>query len=172
MNRCTKLTLTLTLVLLCAMLAGCAGAGSQATTAPAAVTEAPAETAPAETAPAEAAPAKTYEDNFAVDADAAKAFAQRIQEAVAAKDLTALADLTAFPVYVGLPDVDVVSTREDFLALGADAVFTQSLLDAVKNADLDNFQPSMAGFSLSSGSTTGINFGVANGVLGITGINY
>ena len=50
------------------------------------------------------------------------AFADRIKEAVAAKDLEALADLTSFPVYVGLPDTDgAVNTREDFLALGAAA---------------------------------------------------
>ena len=59
-----------------------------------------------------------YEDNFAVDEDAVVAFGEKIQEAVAAKDMEALADLTAFPVYVGLPDTDgVVETREDFLAL-------------------------------------------------------
>ena len=38
-----------------------------------------------------------YEDNFAVDEDAVVAFGEKIQEAVAAKDMEALADLTAFP---------------------------------------------------------------------------
>ena len=36
--------------------------------------------------------AETYEDNFAVDSEAVTAFADRIKEAVAAKDLEALAD--------------------------------------------------------------------------------
>ena len=39
-------------------------------------------------------------------------------------------------------------------------------------ADIDNLQPSRAGFSLSDGGTANINFGVVNGVLAITGINY
>lgn len=115
---------------------------------------------------------QVYEDNFAVDSKATKEFAEKIKDATAQKDLEALADLTAFPVYVGLPDVDVVETREDFLKLGADAVFTQVLQEAVENADVDNLQPSMAGFSISDGGTANINFGVSDGVLAINGINY
>ena len=113
-----------------------------------------------------------YEDNFAVDSKVAKEFAGKVKDAAAQKDLEALADLTAFPVYVGLPGVDVVETREDFLKLGADAVFTQVLQESVENADVDNLQPSMAGFSLSDGGTANINFGVVDGVLAINGINY
>lgn len=116
--------------------------------------------------------AEEYEDNFAVDSGAAKVFAEKIKDAAARKDLEALAELTAFPVYVGLPGVDVVETKEDFLKLGADAVFTDDLLESVEKADIDNFQPSMAGFPISDGRTAGINFGVADGTLGINGINY
>lgn len=113
-----------------------------------------------------------YEDNFAVDSEAAKEFAGKIKDAAAQKDLEALAELTAFPVYVGLPDVNVVETKEDFLKLGAETVFTDELLKSVEAADIDNFQPSMAGFSISGGGTANINFGVVDGVLAITGINY
>ena len=69
--------------------------------------------------------AQTYADNFAVDTTAAEEFAQKVKDAAAAKDLEGLAELTAFPVYVGLPGVGGVETREDFLKLGAEAVFTQ-----------------------------------------------
>lgn len=113
-----------------------------------------------------------YEDNFAVDSKAAKEFAEKVKEAAAQKDLEALAELTAFPVYVGLPDAGVVETREDFLNLGAEAVFTDELLESVKNADIDNFQPCMAGFPISDGRIASINFGVVDGVLAINGINY
>ncbi len=113
-----------------------------------------------------------YEDNFAVDSMAAKEFAEEVKTAAANKDLEALADLTAFPVYVGLPGVDVVETREDFLKLGAETVFTEELLESVEKADIENFQPSMAGFSISDGGTCNINFGVVDGVLAINGINY
>lgn len=113
-----------------------------------------------------------YEDNFAVDSEAAREFAGKVQDAAAKKDLDALAELTAFPVYVGLPGVDVVETKEDFLKLGAEAVFTDDLLESVEKADLDHFEPCMAGFSVSDGRITSINFGVADGVLAINGINY
>lgn len=83
-------------------------------------------------AQAENGSAGGYEDNFAVDSAAAAEFAAQIKEAVAAKDLDALAELTAFPVYVGLPDVGAVETKEDFLALGADAVFTDELVASVQ----------------------------------------
>ena len=115
---------------------------------------------------------EVYEDNFAVDSKAAKEFAKKVKEAAAQKDLEALAELTAFPVYVGLPDAGVVETREDFLNLGAEAVFTDELLESVEKADIENFQPSMAGFSISDGGTANINFGVADGKLAINGINY
>ena len=113
-----------------------------------------------------------YEDNFAVDSKAAKEFAEKVKDVTAKKDLEGLAALTAFPVYVGLPGVDVVETKEDFLKLGAEAVFTQELLESVEKADIDNFQSSMAGFSISDGGTSNINFGVVDKVLAINGINY
>ena len=115
-----------------------------------------------------------YEDNFAVDEDAVVAFGEKIQEAVASKDMEALADLTAFPVYVGLPDTDgVVETREDFLALGAERVLTDELTASVAEAKLDGQQPSMAGFVVADESgRPNIIFGVVEGRLAITGINY
>ena len=115
-----------------------------------------------------------YEDNFAVDEDAVVDFGEKIQEAVAAKDMEALADLTAFPVYVGLPDTDgVVETREDFLALGAEQVLTDELTASVAEAKLEGQQPSMAGFVVADESgRPSIIFGVVEGRLAITGINY
>lgn len=113
-----------------------------------------------------------YEDNFAVDSKAAKEFAEKVKEAAANKDLEALAALTSFPVYVGLPNVNVVESKEDFLKLDAETVFTEELLKSIENADIENLQPSMAGFSVSDGGTANINFGVADGKLAINGINY
>lgn len=115
---------------------------------------------------------QTYADNFAVDTAAAEKFAQKVKDAAAAKDLEGLAELTAFPVYVGLPGVGGVETREDFLKLGAEAVFTQELMEAVAASDIDNLQPSRAGFAISNGTTANIIFGVRDGILAISGINY
>lgn len=115
---------------------------------------------------------KRYEDNFAVDSKAAKEFAEKVQAVTAKKDLEGLAALTSFPVYVGLPGVGAVETKEDFLKLSPDAVFTEELMKSVETADIDNFQPSKAGFPISNGGTANILFGVVDGVLAIRGINY
>lgn len=112
-----------------------------------------------------------YEDNFAVDTRAAAAFADKVKAAVAAKDMDALADLTAFPVYVGIAE-DGVETRDDFMALGAEKVFTPELTESIEGADTSNLQPSMAGFSISKDGCPNIIFGVVNGKLAISGINY
>lgn len=112
-----------------------------------------------------------YEDNFAVEADAAVAFADKIKVAVAAKDIETLADLTAFPVYVGIAEGGV-ETREAFIALGAEKVFTPGLMESVGGADTSNLSPSMAGFSISKDGKSNIIFGVVEGRLAISGINY
>lgn len=135
--------------------------------------ETTAEAAAEETAAAEAEQAAGgYEDNFAVDSAAAADFSGKIQAAVADKDLEGLADLIAFPVYVGLPDVGGVESRDEFIALGADQIFTSELMASVAAADTGALSPSMAGFVLSDGGKANIIFGVTDGALTITGINY
>lgn len=112
-----------------------------------------------------------YEDNFAVESSAAKAFAEKIKAAVASKDIEALADLTAFPIYVGVAEGGV-ETREEFIALGAEKVFTPELIASIEGADISNLLPSMAGFSISKDGKPNIIFGVVEGNLAIRGINY
>lgn len=114
-----------------------------------------------------------YEDNFAVDSETAAAFGKQIQEAVAAQNLEALADLTAYPVYVGFQDGSVSATsREEFVALGTERIFTPELMESVGNADVNSLSPSMAGFALSTNDGPNIIFSVVNGALAIQGINY
>lgn len=155
-----------------ALLMGCGAAQQQniAQNVPQATQQATIEDAASATE--NAVLAAEYEDNFAVDSKAAKEFAEKVKDVTAKKDLEGLANLTAFPVYVGLPEAGIVETREDFLNLGADTVFTEELMKSVENADIDHFEPSMAGFSISDGGTSNINFGVVNGTLAINGINY
>lgn len=121
----------------------------------------------------EAAAGSSWEDNFAVDTAAAAEFGGKIKEAVAAQDIEKLADLTAFPVYVGVVgDGTVVETREDFIALGADALFTEEMTASIAGADENSLNPSKAGFTLYSGDgAPSITFGVQDGKLGISGIN-
>lgn len=114
-----------------------------------------------------------YVDNFAVDSEAAAAFAEKIKEAVAAQDLEALADLTSFPTYVGFPEEGLfVKTREEFIEIGAERIFTQEMLDSIEGADTSNFTPSMAGFAVSKDGKQNIIFGVVEGKLAVTGLNY
>ncbi|HJA91756.1 MAG TPA: hypothetical protein H9717_01320 [Candidatus Eisenbergiella merdipullorum] len=121
----------------------------------------------------ETQPSGGYEDNFAVDSEAAEAFGKKIQDAVAVQDIEALADLTAYPVYVGFTDESVsAASREEFVALGAERIFTPELVESVENADLSSLSPSMAGFVLSADSKPNIIFGVVDGALAIQGINY
>lgn len=116
---------------------------------------------------------QNYEDNFAVDSEAVVAFAEKVQAAVAEKNLEALADLTGYPVYVGFTDGGVgVNTRDEFIELGADKIFTQELLDSVAGADIENLSPSMAGFTVTKDGAPNVIFGVRDGKLTINGINY
>ncbi|MGN0167502.1 MAG: hypothetical protein ACI4AB_05645 [Acetatifactor sp.] len=112
-------------------------------------------------------------DNFSVSNKMAAEFGEEVKEVIAAKDLEAMADLTSFPLYMGFPDGGVsVETREDFIALGEDRVFTQEFVDGMASADTGNLSASKAGFSLTDSGRPNVIFGVSNGKLRIVGVNY
>lgn len=138
-------------------------------TVPQTVTEEAAEEATDEKTPEAAA-----DDNFAVEPSEAEVFARQIKEAVAGKDLETLADLAAYPLYVGFPDGGKsVESKEDFVALGVETVFTEELIDSVSQAEEDGLSPSRAGFILTrQAGDANIVFGLRNGELAISGINY
>lgn len=115
----------------------------------------------------------TFTDNFAVPTGAAEAFAKEIQAAVETQDLDALSKLAAYPLYVGFVGEGVsVENAEDFVALGAEQVFTEELVESITGADLSKLSPSRAGFSLTKDGAPNIIFGVRDGSLAIVGINY
>ena len=115
-----------------------------------------------------------YEDNFAVETDTAAAYTKLIKEAVAEKDIEKLADLTSFPVYVGLSKENpVIYTREEFIAIDANLLFSEEMITSIAGADETTLKPSRAGFTLHGpNGMPSITFGVQNGKLGISGINY
>lgn len=114
-----------------------------------------------------------YEDNFAVDSEAAAAFGKKVKEAVAEQDIGALADLASYPLYIGFEDGSVtVKSAEELIALGAEKIFTEEMKESIGNADETALSPSMAGFILQTGEGPVIIFGVVNGELAIQGINY
>lgn len=115
-------------------------------------------------------------DNFSVDPELVSAFAGKIQKAVSGKDMAALAELTAFPTYVGFPEEGlIVNTREEFEALDTDKLFTEELLTSIANTDITALEPSMAGFTMCGQAdyqAPSVTFGLVNGELAISGINY
>lgn len=113
-------------------------------------------------------------DNFDVDGAEAESFARSVKEAVAAKDLEKLADLAAFPLYVGFADGGVsVNSREAFLDLGEEKIFTEELMAAVAETDETSLSPSRAGFVMTKeGGSANLLFGVRDGKLAVSGINY
>ena len=114
-----------------------------------------------------------YEDNFAVDSEAAAAFGKKVKEAEAEQDIDTLADLASYPLYVGFEGGSVtVKSADELIGLGAEKVFTPEMQESVGNADETALSPSMAGFALYTGDGPNILFGVVNGKLAIQGINY
>lgn len=115
-------------------------------------------------------------DNFSVDSELVSAFAEKIQKAVSEKDTAALAELTAFPTYVGFPEEGIiVNTREEFEALDTDKLFPEELLTSIADTDITALEPSMAGFTMCGQEdyqAPSITFGLVNGELAISGINY
>ncbi len=122
-----------------------------------------------EIAAGEQKPASGYEDNFSVPAEDAAAFAKQVKEAVAGRDLEKLANLSAFPMYIGLEVGKTVESKEQFAALGADAVFTEGVMKSVAAADENSLSASKAGFVLSDGGSANVIFGVRDGKLAVEG---
>ncbi len=116
------------------------------------------------------------DDNFTVDEQEVIDFAQRVKEAVLEENIEKLAELTAFPTYVGFKEEGItVETMEDFLALDQEKLFAVEMLDSIKEADATDLEPSMAGFTLQKDTeemVPSITFGMLEGKLSIKGINY
>lgn len=114
-----------------------------------------------------------YEDNFSVDSSAVADFANEIKNVVAAQDLSALADLASYPLYIGFSEGGIsVNTKEELLELGAERIFTPELEEAVQATEESSLSPSMAGFSMTKDGRPNVVFGVTGGRLAIQGINY
>lgn len=114
------------------------------------------------------------DDNFSADPASVEAFGRSVKEAVAEKNLETLADLAAYPLYIGFADGGVsVESREEMIALGEEKIFTQEWMDSIAQADETALSPSMAGF-VPSGEGGGGNlvFGLRDGKLAVSGINY
>lgn len=175
------------------MMTGCGSKQSTSETTPVSAVQTETQTASAEMTPAETTVGEnvteettavlkesgetieiTSDDNFSVSTEDAADFADMIKEAVTNKDLEALADLTAYPIYMKSTDGgQSLENKEALVALGTDNVFTEALVDSVNQADGKNLLPSKAGFILTKeNGAPNIVFGLRDGKLSVLGINY
>ena len=100
-----------------------------------------------------------------------KPFAEKVQKAVADKDMEALAGLCAYPVYVSLGEGqgEEIADEAAFLKMDADKIFTESLLKEIADTDVDTLEQFGAGVIMSGENS--IIFNNVDGQAAITGIN-
>lgn len=186
-----KLNFTILLTLITLTLAAC-GSPSPSSSSNAAPTGTPPvkEQIPESNSPApdaEASDAGPADTAFAVTpspdgefsnpslTDSQREFCEKIIAAVKSKDLQALSDLCNYPLYVDLGDGgQVIETKEAFLALDAEKLFTDAMAASVTGCDLDTVTVPLAGITLCTdydqpSITSSYN---EAGELGISGINF
>lgn len=100
-----------------------------------------------------------------------KPFGEKVQKAVADKDMEALAGLCAYPVYVSLGEGqgEEIADEAAFLKMDADKIFTESLLKEIADTDVDTLEQFGAGVIM--GGENSIIFNNVDGQAAITGIN-
>ena len=100
-----------------------------------------------------------------------KPFAEKVQKAVADKDMEALAGLCAYPVYVSLGEGqgEEIADEAAFVKMDADKIFTESLLKEIADTDVDTLEQFGAGVIM--GGENSIIFNNVDGQAAITGIN-
>ena len=100
-----------------------------------------------------------------------KPFAEKVQKAVADKDMEALAGLCAYPVYVSLGEGqgEEIADEAAFLKVDAGQIFTESLLKEIADTDVDTLEQFGAGVIM--GEENSIIFNNVDGQAAITGIN-
>lgn len=103
--------------------------------------------------------------------DQIKSFAEEIQAAVASQDISWLADLVAYPVYVSLEvgEGSEIQSKEEFLAIDKEKLFTEKLMKQI--ADVNPEELEMFGAGIIMGEDINITFNNVNGEPAITGIN-
>lgn len=100
-----------------------------------------------------------------------KPFAEKVQKAVADKDMEALAGLCVYPVYVSLGEGqgEEIADESAFLKMDAGQIFTESLLKEIADTDVDTLEQFGAGVIM--GEENSIIFNNVDGQAAITGIN-
>lgn len=84
------------------------------------------------------------------DQEKVEAFAERLQEAVADRDLEGFADLMAYPLTVNMADGEslVIADREALLKQNPDLIFGDDLMMAIANVDTATLVPAKDGVAM------------------------
>lgn len=111
------------------------------------------------------------EEGEELSASEIKPFAEKVQKAVADKDMNALADLCAYPVYVSMGEGEgqEIADKAAFLKLDPSKIFTDNMLKEIAGTDLDTLEQFGAGVILGNENT--IIFNSVDGQVAITDIN-
>lgn len=188
-----KLTVLGTAVMAAVAITACGGKDTQPATTAAETTVQAETTIPAETlTDAQPAGSETDQAEEGQETDAAetedgagdvshagaeleageiKPFAEKVQKAVAGKDMEALADLCAYPVYVSLGEGEgeEVADKDAFMKLDADKLFTENMLKEIADTDTDTLEQFGAGVIM--GNENNVIFNNVDGQAAVTGIN-
>lgn len=99
-------------------------------------------------------------------------FAEQVVAVFEGKDMEALADLMHYPSYVSCVEENsgIVTDRETLLGQDPDKIFDDALVASLKEADLEQLEPLVAGIVIGD-DTFNVVFNIRDGKLGITGIN-
>lgn len=105
-----------------------------------------------------------------LEAGEIKPFAEKVQKAVADKDMTALADLCAFPLYVSLGEGEgrEIADRDSFMKLDADKLFTEGMSAEIADTDVNTLEQFGAGVIM--GNENNVIFNNVDGQAAVTGI--
>ena len=100
------------------------------------------------------------------------AFATRVQNTVSEQDLESLADLCDFPIQITMEDgrTCAVASREEFIALGRESVFTRNLVHEIGIAEPSEQQ--IYGNGIVMGNKNNVIINRMEGSLSITGFNF
>ncbi len=115
---------------------------------------------------------ETKEEDAAGQGKRVEAFAEKIQEAVADRDLQALGDLLFYPCFFITGDAETITLNslEDLIKQNPDMVFGDDLMVAVANVDTVSLKIKTEGVIMGDGASKIIFQERSDGSMGITEI--
>lgn len=100
------------------------------------------------------------------------AFAEEIKDAFDKKDQAALADMIAYPAYIGIGEGIVVEDKADFMKIKASDIFTDKMIEMIDTYDFGTLEMCQAGVIIGDEKPNVIFKGSKDDSFGITGMNY